>query len=136
MFRVFVSFALFALTLGFVVAQDEIRRGTVKALDAEKGTVTITVNGKDETFHLTAGSKVMANGRQIDKPFEDKELKAGAAVMFKSTTKDGKDVLVGLRVGGPPAQPAQPKVDTSKLKPLPELGAEKYQGYEGSLYNV
>ncbi len=29
---------------------------------------------------------------------------------------------------------AQPKVDTSKLKPLPELGAEKYQGFEGGFY--
>src|SRR6516162_9798443 len=28
----------------------------------------------------------------------------------------------------------QPKFDTSKLKPLTELGTDKYQGHEGGLY--
>jgi hypothetical protein len=130
MLRTLGPLAAFALTVGFVVAQDEIRRGTVKAVDAEKGTVTITVNGKDETFALTADTKVMVNGKQVAKPFEEKELKAGSAVMFKSAAKGGKDVLVGLRLGGP----AAPKVDTSKLKPLPELGPEKYRGYGGGFY--
>jgi hypothetical protein len=134
MFRTFIAFALFALTLGLVVAQDEIRRGTIKSVDAEKGTVTITVNGKDETFFLTADSKVMIDGKQAAKPFEDKELKAGANVMFKSAAKGGKDVLVGLRVGGPAPPPPALKFDSSKLKSLPELGTEKYQGYEGGLY--
>jgi hypothetical protein len=135
MYRIIVSISLFALTLGFVIAQDEIRRGTVKALDAEKGTVTITVNGKDATFFLTADSKVMVNGKLADKPFDNKELKPGSAVMFKATTKAGKDVLVGLKVGEQPGKgPAQPKFDSSKLKPLSELGTEKYQGYEGGFY--
>ena len=134
MYRISVTVSLFALSVGFVVAQDEIRRGTVKAIDAEKGTVTITANGKDETFFLTADTDVRSGGKAVAKPFEDKELKPGAAVMFKSAVKGGKDVLVGLRLGGPPAQPAQPKVDTSKLKPLPELASEKYQTYEGGLY--
>ncbi len=136
MFRIIVSVSLFALTMGFVVAQDDIRRGTVKALDAEKGTVTITVNGKDETFAFTPDTRVMStDGKQVAKPFEEKELKVGAAVMFKSAAKGGKDVLVGLKLGGqPPAQPPLPKVDTSKLKPLSELGTEKYQNYEGGFY--
>jgi hypothetical protein len=134
MFRTLGPLAAFVLTVGLVVAQDGIRRGTVKAVDAEKGTVTITVNGKDETFVLTADTKVMVNGKQAAKPFEEKDLKAGSAVMFKSATKDGKDVLVGLRLGGPAAPPVQPKVDTSKLKPLSELGKEKYQGYGGGFY--
>jgi len=134
MFRLFVSLALFALTLGLVVAQEAIRRGTVKATDPEKGTVTITVDGKDETFYLTSDTKVMLNNKQVAKPFEEKELKAGSAVMFKSAMKGGKDVLVGLRLGPPAKAPEIPKVDTSKIKPLPELGNEKYQGYEGGLY--
>jgi hypothetical protein len=132
--RTFVSLALFALSASLIVAQDEIRRGLVKALDAEKGTITITVNGKDETFFLTANTDVRFGGKAVAKPFEDKELKVGSEVMFKSATKDGKDVLVGLRFGAQPAPPAQPKVDTSKMKTLPDLGAEKYQGFEGGLY--
>lgn len=134
MYRAFVPLTLFTLTAGLVVAQDEIRRGTVKALDAEKGTITITVGGKDETFFLTADTDVKSGGKAVAKPFEDKALKAGAAVMFKTAAKGGKDVLVGLRFGAQAQQPVPPKVDTSKLKPLPEFGAEKYQGYEGGLY--
>ncbi|MBM3979732.1 MAG: hypothetical protein FJ304_05520 [Planctomycetes bacterium] len=133
MLRAYVSLALFAGALGAVVAQDEIRRGTVKALDAEKSTVTIAVNGKDQTFLLPADADVRSGGKQVAKPFEDKDLKPGTAVMFKSAVKNGADVITAMRFGAQPGQP-QPKVDTSKLKPLPELGAEKYQGYEGGLY--
>lgn len=136
MFRLSIAAALFALTIGFVVAQDGIRNGTIKATDPKAGTVTITVNGKDETFHITDNSKVMINGKQVEKPFDAKELKPGAEVAFKGVTKDGKDVIFGLRIGQPPAkQPKDaPKVDTSKLKPLPELGSEKYQDFAGGLY--
>src|SRR5215218_9060836 len=122
MYRIVVSVSLFALTAGFLVAQDEIRRGTVKALDAEKGTITIAVNGKDATFFITGNTDVRSGGKAVAKPFEDKELKPGAEVMFKAAQKDGKDVLVGLRFGAQPKQPEQPKGDTSKLKTLPDLG--------------
>jgi hypothetical protein len=135
MYRTFVAVGLFVLAVGLVVAQDEIRRGTVKAVDPKEGTVTITVNGKDLTFALTTDTRVLGkDGKQVTKPFEEKELKPGAAVMFKSSMKDGKDVLVGLRLGGPQPPPPAPKVDTSKLKPLMELVTEKYQDYEGGLY--
>jgi hypothetical protein len=136
MLRLCTALALFPLTLGVVVAQDGIRRGTIKSVDAKGGTVTITVDGKDETVYLVPSTKVMVNGKAVEKPFEEKELKPGAAVQFKSAAKGGKDVLVGLRAGqAPAAQPKPiPKPDTSKLKPLPELGAGKYRGYEGGLY--
>ena len=75
MWRVLSAAVVFAFTVGVVVAQDEIRRGTVKAIDAEKGTVTITVNGKDETFTLTPDTDVKAGGKAVAKPFDDKGLK-------------------------------------------------------------
>jgi hypothetical protein len=54
--------------------------------------------------------------------------------MFKPTA--GGDSLVGIRpvdakAGG---ERAIPKVDTSKLRPLTELGKDKYQGFAGGLY--
>ncbi len=132
MFRAFGAIATFALVAGLVVAQDEIRRGTVKSTDAAKGTVTITVGGKDETFTVTGGTRVMgADGKVIAKPFEDKGLSPGSAVMFKAD-KDGKG-LVGLKFGAG-NQPPAPKFDASKLKPLTGMGTEKYQGHDGGLY--
>jgi hypothetical protein len=135
MFRRFGPVMAFMFVAGLVVAQDEIRRGTIKAVDAKNGSVTITVGDKDETFALTTDTKVMgADGKQVAKPFEDKLLAPGSAVMFKSADKNGTATLVGLKLGGPFQPPPAPKVDTSKMKPLTELGTEKYQSFEGGLY--
>ena len=132
----FRSALAFVLLAGFAVAQDGIRRGTIKAIDADKGTIIITADGKEETFTISSDTRVVgAEGNALTKPFEDKSLTPGAAVMFKADTKNGKTVLVGLKLGGDPKPaPQQPKFDTSKLKPLPELGTEKYQNFEGGLY--
>ena len=132
MFRPLSTIAVFVFVAGLVVAQDEIRRGTVKSIDAEKKTVTITANGKDETFTLTASTRVMgADSKVVAKPFDDKGLSPGSAVQFKSD-KDGK-ALVGFKFGaGNAGQP--PKFDVSKLKPLTGMGTEKYQGHDGGLY--
>src|SRR5207248_8515088 len=56
---------------------------------------------------------------------------------FKASRQDGQEVVEGLKLAtgdGPPRQPVPPRVNTSKLKPLTELGKEKYQGFEGGLY--
>lgn len=139
MFRTTAVVGLFVFVAGLVVAQDEIRRGKIKARDADKKTVTITADGKDETFATTGNTKVFGAKGKIGNPFEDKSLAPGSAVMFKGATRDGKRVLVGLKAGvdnkqRPGPRPERVKVDTSKLKPLPQLGAEKYQGFEGGLY--
>lgn len=133
MFRLFSSVAVFAVVAGLVVAQDGIRRGTVKATDAEKGTITITVDGKDITYTITGSTRVMdGSGKVVDKPFADKGLSPGSNILFKAD-KDGTG-LVGLKFGGGNAGQPGPKFDSSKLKPLTELGSEKYQNYEGGLY--
>ena len=136
MSRCIVSLGLFLAAATLLIAQDEIRRGKVKAIDAEKKTITITVDGKDETLSFTGDTRVMGpDGKAVAKPYEDKAFAPGSAVMFKGATKDGSRVLVGLKAGGEvQKQPAIVKPDTSKLKPLPALGTEKYQGFEGGLY--
>lgn len=138
MIRVASAAGLFVLVAGLVVAQDAIRRGRIKAVDPDKKTVTITVDGKDETFALTANTRVMgADGQAVEKPFEEKAFAPGSAVMFKAATRDGKTELVGLKAGGgarPGDRPPIERVDTSKLRPLPALGTAKYQGFEGGLY--
>ncbi len=56
--------------------------------------------------------------------------------MFLARKQGGKEVLVGLRVGAPDSgAPGKPVMsDTGKLRPLPELGEGKYNGFEGGLY--
>jgi Cu/Ag efflux protein CusF len=134
-----LALALAGLTLITAAwAQDGIRRGTIKKVDAEKKTVTITVGGKDEELTVSDGTRLPdLSGDSVKERLAG--LKEGTEVQFKAETKDGKEVLLGLRnapVAGKQAanQAPPPRVDTSKFKSLPELGSEKYQGFEGGLY--
>jgi hypothetical protein len=113
----------------------EIRRATVKKLDPTKKTITLNVGGKDEDYLLTDDTLVLeATGNDLSEKL--RSFKEGSVVQFKGGTRDGKPVVLGLRLfpaGGQPV-PAMPRVDTSKLRPLTAMGGEKYQGFEGGLY--
>jgi hypothetical protein len=140
---VYRSYLVALLWCGIVVAgtaaQEGIRRGKIKKTDPGRGTVTITVDGKDQEFRVAEQTRIMdVEGRPVRDRLKDPRLKEGAPVFFKETTRDGETFLLGLKLigpnqgGGNPNPP--PKVDTSKLKPLPELGAGEYQGFTGGLY--
>ena len=82
-------------------AQEGIRRGKVKKVDASKGTITITVDGKDQDFAVDDDTRIMdAAGQPARGGLKDEGFKEGAAVMFKVGEKDGKAVLVGLKLAG------------------------------------
>lgn len=110
----------------------ETNRGKVKKVDADKLVVTLTVDDKDRDFHVLPKTRFL--GRE-DEPISKVlgDLKPGTEVMFRAQERDGKHVLIGLRIGGAPKKEL-PKVDTSKLVPLTELGAKEYQGFTGGLY--
>jgi Cu/Ag efflux protein CusF len=110
----------------------DIQRGKVKKIDLENKTVTLTVRGQDREFQLTETTQVVGSpARDLRERFKD--VKDGAEVQFKADRRDGNDVLLGLRpVDANEGRP--PRVDTSKLKPLTELGRDEYQGYPGGLY--
>jgi Cu/Ag efflux protein CusF len=134
-----VALAGLAVSAAAFQADEPVRRGRIKKVDADKGTLTLTVDGQDRDYTVTAATLMRDDANQeIKDRLKDRRLKEGAPVMFKAARKDGQTVLVGVRLvgagqGGLPG-PRPPKVDTSRLKPLPELGRDKYQGFEGGLY--
>jgi hypothetical protein len=115
----------------------DISRGVIKQIDVkeDKITVTITSGGKDRDFLLTDSTLILDFPKKpIRELLKDKAFVPGAKVMFKATSRDGKDVLIGLKFGDAPERGPLVKFDTSKLKPLPELGEGKYHGFQGGLY--
>ncbi|HBI45372.1 MAG TPA: hypothetical protein DDY78_21345 [Planctomycetales bacterium] len=112
------------------VAQNAPQKGKIKKIDVDKGIVTITAEDKDRELALTDDTKMPGVP-----PKEVKDLlktfKEGTEVMFIAGTKDGKDVLVGIKRR---ADDLPVKVDTSAFKPLTELGLSEYEGYKGGLY--
>jgi hypothetical protein len=111
-----------------LLAQDEPQRGRVKGVDPVKGIITILADGRERTLEVTEKTIIRGgSGGGL------KGIKEGADVMFKAGQSNGKAVLLGLMVRAP-MNPAMPRSDTSKLKPLTELGSSEYQGSSGGLY--
>jgi hypothetical protein len=138
MTRLTVAVALGLVVLAApVLAQKEgPERGKIKKNDADKGVVTITVAGADRDFTVVKDTRFMDDaGKPMTDRLRDKRLKEGVTVMFLARERDGKQVLLGMRLparGG--AVGERINFDTSKMKPLTELGTGKYHGYEGGLY--
>ncbi len=130
MTRLLTVLAGLVLVAGLVLAGGgDIRKATVKRIDLDRRALTLTVAGKDQEFILNDQTKVLGSqGATLKERLRG--FKVGSEVMFKAEKQGGTDVLVGLKLN----VPFQPTADTSKLKPLTELGREKYQGYEGGLY--
>jgi len=131
-----VCAALFVCA-GLLLAQDGIQKAKVKKIDLDKKFLTLTVGDKDRDVAIADDSRVLgAEGKDLKERF--KGIKEGMEVFFKAETRDGKDVLVGIKPAGagelPPNRPKFVAVDSSKLKPLSELGNDEYQGYKGGLY--
>jgi len=113
----------------------DIQQGKIKKVDADKGTITITVDGKDRVLIVTGTTQIMDAANQPARDgLKHPGFKEGASVMFKANLKDGKAVLAGLKLGGPNQQPRPDPVDLSKLIPLTDLGTKEYQGFPGGLY--
>jgi hypothetical protein len=111
--------------------------GQLRNYDADKGTVTVRVAGKDRVLVLTKETRILgADGATPAEQMEDFDL--GSQVVLKAERREGKDVLLLFR---PPPMPAamgggEPasKVDASGFKPLTELGKIEYRGSAGGLY--
>jgi hypothetical protein len=87
------------LLAGVLSAQDDLRKGTIKKIDADKSTLVVTMDGKDLVLQVTAETRVMDRaGKTFTDPFKDRVFTVGAAVVFKADVKGDSGVLVGIRV--------------------------------------
>ena len=100
------SFACALLALVFVVGgllAEEVK-GKLKAVDAAKNTITVTVGDKDTTYTLAADAKIVnAQGKDIKNGLNAKQfqnVKGNQNVTLTTTKKDGKDVVTELKMGG------------------------------------
>src|SRR6266404_171109 len=134
MARSLISVVIGILFLAEVLpAQEGIQRGTLKKIDLDRGVLTLTVAGKDQDFLLTEQTQVPGtSGKDLKERLQG--FKEGAEVFFKSGRKDGKDYLLGLKAVGDNRPAVLPTINTSRFKPLTELGAGEYQGIQGGLY--
>jgi Cu/Ag efflux protein CusF len=119
----------------------DIRSAKVKKIDLDKKVLTLTVDGKDREFTLIDRTQVLgASGDTLEERF--KGVKVGADILFKAVRRDGKEVIIGLKVGGRdssgnrerPGEQERITKDTSNLKPLTELSSDLYQKFAGGLY--
>jgi Putative esterase len=113
-------------------------RAVIKRVDAEKGVVSFTAGGRARTAKADKDVKVLdAGGKPLARGLAAKELKEGTAVTLTVERPGNQPGLQAIRLGGkaPPAEEkVGPKVETSKLVPLTDLGTDKYQGFAGGLY--
>jgi hypothetical protein len=128
---------------GLLLAQQGPQRATIKKVDAEKGTVTLTVDGKDREFRVMDKTRLVDDaGKDIGERLKDKRLKPGVAVMFLVRPDSDPPTLMGMKLGGnrpgpgggPGRKGERITKDTSHLKPLTDLGAGFYQKFPGGLY--
>jgi hypothetical protein len=116
--------------------------GKIIKVDADKGEAVVFAGGQERRVRLAKNVKVLdEKGQALADGLKSKALKEGAEVTL--TVEPGEDkrpTITGIRLGrkpgvGPGGRGAPPpKVDTSQFKPLPELGAGEYKGFQGGFY--
>jgi Cu/Ag efflux protein CusF len=100
--------AAFALVLCVGVTLAEEVKGKIKSVDADKGTMTVTVDGKDQEYKIGTDTKLLnAQGKDLKDGIKNARLKEGQAVTLTTEKKDGKDVVTEVKLGGGKKKPAQ-----------------------------
>jgi hypothetical protein len=115
---------------------------TVKQVDADKRVMVFTApDQRDRTARVADGAKVLdAQGKDLSDGLKAQGLAEGAEVTLTVEREDNKPVIRAIRLGKKPAagRPEAsadgPKVDTSGLTPLTDLGRREYHGFPGGLY--
>jgi hypothetical protein len=137
MLRFLASVFALALFAGILPAFEV--EAVIKRVDVEKGVIVFTADQKDRTVQIPKDVKVLdADGKELADGVKAKELKEGASVTLTVERQGDRPVLKVIRIGKAREKPVPPKdgpkVDTSGLKPLTDLGSDEYKGCKGGLY--
>src|SRR5689334_21414612 len=98
--RIFLIAGLMCLVADVAEAQD-ILRGKIAKLDAEAKSVTVTIDGKDRQYGLDDQTRFFdSNAATLAARF--KILEVGKPIMLKPTTRDGREVLEGIKLADAP----------------------------------
>src|SRR5262245_47108773 len=100
MLRFISSMSCLVLIAGAVSAQEgRPVTGKIKAVDVDKGTLTVTVGRDDKEFTIAEGAKIVdARGEEIKDRLKDDRFKEGSPVQITSD-KDGKVTEVKVLSG-------------------------------------
>src|SRR5712692_4991981 len=112
---------------------------TIKRVDVEKGVLVFHARGQDRTARVDKDAKILDEaGKPLADGLKAKQLKEGATVILTVERVDDKPVIKAIKLGKKTDKPAPTekieKQDTSKLIAIPDLGKDKYQGFQGGLY--
>lgn len=131
----------------------DIQRGRIKALDIDKRTMTVTIDGKDRELALADDTQVLGGSGESLKD-RMKDFKTGVDTFFREANRNGKATAIALRLVGEgagrpnpnpnpgtpnndaPARPGRnaPPPPPANLRPLTDLGTGEYRGVQGGLY--
>jgi hypothetical protein len=117
--------------------------GTLKSIDAEKGTMVVFANGQDRNLRIADDVKVSGtDGKPLPGGIKAAELKEGTDVTITVEFDGGGPVLKVLRLGRaelnnqrPAGGGTRPERPTVGIKPLTDMTADdRYKGEDGGLY--
>lgn len=92
-----VGVALAALMAAPALASE--LRARIKAVDADKSTITVVEGNKDYSLAATAGTQFLnAKGGALVNGIRSGDLKPGRRVVVNYDARDGKQVLTSLRI--------------------------------------
>jgi hypothetical protein len=101
MLRSLPALAAVLLATGLVLADDV--KGKISSVDSEKGTITLSVDGKDQTLTVEKSAMIQAPGKKkmlTDVPGGLSGLKTGDEATATVETKDGKMVVTRIITAG------------------------------------
>ncbi len=98
-----LGLAVAVVLIAVCAADADTVPGKVKSIDTDKSTITITVDGVDQTYTVEKESKVWQPGKTKKAPAQDVAgglggLKEGQPVVLTTEKKDAKDVVTQIKL--------------------------------------